>query len=127
MDFQMQARRRFLATIGGVVVLMCGPVPLLRIAGRETSTGAMSDPAVHGEEPTLASDLEQATAWIARLRHQQINLLAGPVSRLQREFRLGYGRACALAQRLEQHGEWTIFADGAGARSARIHPFPLQF
>jgi DNA segregation ATPase FtsK/SpoIIIE-like protein len=121
MDLQMQTRRRFLATIGGVAVLMSGPVPLLRIAG------GMNGPAVYDEEPFFASDLEQVTAWIARLRQQQINVLAGPVSRLQREFRLGYRRACALAQRLEQHGEWTIFFDGAGARSARIHPFPPQF
>jgi hypothetical protein len=127
MDFQMQTRRRLLATIGGVAVLMSDFMPLLRIAGGDTSTGAMDDPADQGEAPLLASDLEQATAWIARLRQQQITVLAGPVSRLQREFRLGYGRACALAQCLEQHGEWTIFVDGAGARSASIHPVPPQF
>ncbi|MBK4735233.1 hypothetical protein [Noviherbaspirillum pedocola] len=111
----MQTRRQFLATLGGVVVLVYGSALSLRV------TGETNDPEVQGESPTLASDLEQASAWIARLRQQQIHVLAGPVSRLQREFRLGYGRACALAQCLEQHGEWSLFVDGAGARSARIH------
>ena len=115
MDLQMQTRRQFLAAVGGVAVLVSGSVPSLRIPSE------INDPAVHDEDPMLASDLEQARVWIARLRQQQINVLAGPISRLQREFRLGYGRACALAQCLEQHGEWSLFVNGAGARSARIH------
>jgi hypothetical protein len=43
-----------------------------------------------------------------------------PVSRLQREFRLGYVRACALADLLAHRGEWTIRFSTDGTRYARI-------
>jgi hypothetical protein len=63
---------------------------------------------------------EPAAAWIGRLRSRGQTYLFYPVSRLQREFRLGYGRACALADLLAQHGEWTIGFSTDGTRYARI-------
>lgn len=65
---------------------------------------------------------EPAAAWIGRLRDRGQTHLFYPVSRLQREFRLGYGRACALADLLAQCGEWTIGFSNDGTRYARIEP-----
>lgn len=67
-----------------------------------------------------ATLLRQAGTWLARLRLRDVMVVHSPVSRLQRELRLGYARACKLAQRLEQRDEWTIVFDHAGNRSARI-------
>ncbi len=46
------------------------------------------------------------------------DVLAGPVSLLQRRFDLGYGEALALAGRLEQERVWVIYRDSAGMRCA---------
>lgn len=125
MDFRVHKHRRFLATIGGVALPACGVVPLLRTARlAEMPAGAMEGTAAAEGGPSLIGELEQARAWIARLRLQQIDVLGGPISRLQREFRLGYRRAGALAQHLEQYGEWSVFVDEAGWRHARFHPLP---
>ena len=67
-----------------------------------------------------ADGAEPALAWIGRLRNRGQTHLFYPVSRLQREFRLGYGRACALADLLAQRGEWTIGYSTDGTRYARI-------
>lgn len=69
-----------------------------------------------GAEPLPESTL----AWIGRLRNRGQTHLFYPVSRLQREFRLGYGQACALADLLAQRGEWTIRYSTDGTRYARI-------
>jgi hypothetical protein len=63
---------------------------------------------------------EPAVAWIGRLRSRGQTHLFYPVSRLQREFRLGYVRACALADLLAHRGEWTIRFSTDGTRYARI-------
>jgi hypothetical protein len=65
--------------------------------------------------------LPEARQWVDRLRGRGTTKLMYPVSNLQREFRLGYARACALADCLAQHGEWTVAYDDNGTRYARIH------
>jgi DNA segregation ATPase FtsK/SpoIIIE-like protein len=65
--------------------------------------------------------LPEASQWVDRLRARGTTKLAYPVSNLQREFRLGYARACALADCLAQRGEWTLAYDDGGTRHARIH------
>jgi hypothetical protein len=70
-----------------------------------------------GEDPLLP----EARQWVDRLRGRGTTKLMYPVSRLQREFRIGYTRTCALADCLAQHGEWTIAYDENGTRYARIH------
>jgi DNA segregation ATPase FtsK/SpoIIIE-like protein len=65
--------------------------------------------------------LPEARQWVDRLRAHGTTKLLYPVSNLQREFRLGYARACALADRLAQRGEWTVAYDEGGTRYARIH------
>lgn len=44
-----------------------------------------------------------------------------PISRLQGQFKLAYSRACALAEKLEQSGIWTIGVNQEGLRIATIH------
>jgi hypothetical protein len=46
-------------------------------------------------------------------------VIAGPVSLLQRQYGLGYGQALELAGQLEQAQVWTVFRDAAGMRCAR--------
>jgi DNA segregation ATPase FtsK/SpoIIIE-like protein len=70
-----------------------------------------------GEDPLLL----EASEFVDRLRGRGTSVLVHPVSRLQREFGLGYARACALAERLAQRGEWTVAYDDHGTRHARIH------
>jgi len=65
--------------------------------------------------------LPDAMQWVDRLRGHGTAMLVYPVSRLQREFMLGYSRACALAGCLAQRGKWAIACDAAGTRFARIH------
>jgi hypothetical protein len=66
--------------------------------------------------------LEQVSQWIGQLRGRGQTILLSPVGRVQREFRLGYKRTCALIDALAERGEWTIVFDDDGKRYARIHP-----
>lgn len=97
------ARQQGSANAGEAVPV---PVPGATPHARET-----------GADPLLA----EATQWVDRLRGRGTGILVYPVSRLQREFGLGYARACALADSLAQRGEWTIAYDDSGTRYARIH------
>jgi hypothetical protein len=72
-------------------------------------------------EPSEDSLLPEARQWVDRLRARGTTKLLYPVSNLQREFRLGYARAGALADRLAQRGEWTVAYDEGGTHYARIH------
>jgi DNA segregation ATPase FtsK/SpoIIIE-like protein len=65
--------------------------------------------------------LDAAAAWVDHLRQRGQTHLFYPVSRLQREFRIGYGRTCALVDSLARRGDWTIGFSGDGTRYARIH------
>ncbi|KFI08310.1 hypothetical protein [Massilia sp. BSC265] len=64
--------------------------------------------------------LAQACAWIGQLRCAGEEILLYPVSRLQRQFRVGYSRSCALAQALARRGEWVIGFTEDGTRFARL-------
>lgn len=66
--------------------------------------------------------LAQVGEWIDQLRGRGQGTLLSPVGRVQREFRLGYNRTCALIDALARRGEWTIAFDDEGKRYARIHP-----
>lgn len=65
--------------------------------------------------------LHSAAAWIDQLRQRGQTLLPYPVSRLQREFHIGYTRTCALADTLAARGEWTVGFGSDGVRYAHIH------
>lgn len=67
-------------------------------------------------DPLLAA----AIAWIDQLRQRREMHLFYPVSRLQRQFRIGYNRTCALADSLTERGEWSIGFSADGTRYARI-------
>jgi hypothetical protein len=62
---------------------------------------------------------EQAWYFVEQQFEQQGDVIAGPVSLLQRRFGLDYGHALALAGQLEQAQTWSVFRDGAGMRCAR--------
>ncbi|MGJ7917816.1 hypothetical protein ACI48D_20345 [Massilia sp. LXY-6] len=110
-------RRKFLGLSGAAVVALL----VLPRAGaarvRLLPTGETARHAGGAAEPLL----EQALAWVDQLRQRGQTHLFYPVSRLQREFLIGYGRTCALADSLAQRGEWTIGFSGDGTRYARIH------
>lgn len=101
---------------------------LLRLAaGAAAGMLLLEAPAAHAAgaargTPAAAALLDQASAWIDRLRAQGQRRLLYPISRTQREFRIGYGASCTLVEQLAQHGEWTIRYMGDGTRYAWIHP-----
>ncbi len=64
--------------------------------------------------------LHRATEWIDQLRQRGQTTVLYPVSRLQREFLIGYMRTCALADALAQRGEWTILFMSDGTRYALV-------
>lgn len=122
-------RRKLLGVLGSSA--MAGPA--LRVlrpgTARQRASANAGEPApvpVAGATPNVpetAADplLPEASQWVDRLRGRGTGILVHPVSRLQREFGLGYSRACALAECLAQRGEWTIAYDDTGTRHARIH------
>jgi hypothetical protein len=121
-------RRKLLGVLGsgiiaGTALLMMRPGRVLRVnveAGGPAlfpARSALPPAGEAGEDPLLP----EARQWIDRLRGRGTTRLMYPVSNLQREFRLGYARTCALADCLAQHGEWTIAYDDNGTRYARIH------
>ena len=62
---------------------------------------------------------EQAWTFVQAHFDQHGDVIAGPVSLLQREYGLGYGQALDLAGKLEQAQVWTVFRDAGGMRCAR--------
>lgn len=100
-------RRRFLATGGAALLALW--------------LGRPSD----GDTPSLHShvhaqtDAELMAAAIALIDHRFVRqgriTVHGPVSTLQREFCLGYRRACALAEQLEAQGIWHVERSETGA------------
>lgn len=62
---------------------------------------------------------EQAWSLVQSQFDQQGEVIAGPVSLLQRQFGLGYGQALDLAEQLEKAQVWTVFRDAGGMRCAR--------
>lgn len=62
---------------------------------------------------------EQAWAFVQSQFDQHGDVIAGPVSLLQRRYGLGYGEALDLAEQLEKAQVWTVFRDAGGMRCAR--------
>ena len=88
-----------------------GELAFFPVRSAMTRTGETS------EDPLLP----EAKQWVDRQRGRGTTILVHPVSRLQREFGIGYARAFALADHLAQRGEWTVDYDEGGTRYARIH------
>lgn len=109
-------RRKFLGLSGAAIAALlilprAGAAQVCVRPGREDAS--RSDAA----DPLL----EPAIAWIGQLRQCGETRLLYPVSRLQRQFRTGYNRTCALADSLAERGAWTIGFSADGTRYARIH------
>ncbi len=118
-------RRRLLALVAPLIVV--APLACRQArAGNGRPAWPPADPA----EPAGAVDgagaddplLPQAADWVAAMRTQGQQILLYPISRLQRRFRIGYNRTCALVAALERRGDWAIALDTAGSRYARILP-----
>lgn len=62
----------------------------------------------------------EAIAWVEGLRGQDEAILLYPISRLQRQFRIGYTRTCALVEALALDRHWTIEFAADGSRYARL-------
>lgn len=62
---------------------------------------------------------EQAWTFVQAQFDQHGDVIAGPVSLLQRQYGLGYSHALDLAERLEQAQVLTVFRDAGGMRCAR--------
>jgi DNA segregation ATPase FtsK/SpoIIIE-like protein len=62
---------------------------------------------------------EQAWTFVQRQFDEHGDVIAGPVSLLQRQYGLGYGQALELAGQLEQAQVWNVFRDAGGMRCAR--------
>lgn len=62
---------------------------------------------------------EQAAAFIDGRFNEHGDVIAGPVSLLQRQYGLGYGQALDLADKLEQAQVWAVYRDVGGMRCAR--------
>jgi len=75
-----------------------------------------SGAATGAADPLLA----QACAWARQLRAAGEEVLLYPVSRLQRQFRLGYSRSFALVEALARRGEWAVGYGDDGTRYARL-------
>jgi DNA segregation ATPase FtsK/SpoIIIE-like protein len=66
--------------------------------------------------------LPKAAAWVAQQRESGEDILLYPISRLQREFRIGYSRTCALVEALALDAHWIIEFAEDGTRYARLRP-----
>lgn len=95
---------------------------LLRLAAGAVAAGMLLPQARAARGTPAAALLGQASAWSDGLRAQGQRQLLYPISRTQREFRIGYRASCTLVERLAQRGEWTIRFRGDGTRYASIHP-----
>ncbi|WP_296944011.1 DNA translocase FtsK [uncultured Massilia sp.] len=118
-------RRKLLAILAAAhVVALAAP-----LAGRRARAGTIrpawppADPA-EPERGAGADDplLHPAAEWVAGMRDQGQDVLLYPISRLQRRFRIGYRRTCALMDALARRGVWAIALDAGGAPYASILP-----
>lgn len=69
--------------------------------------------------------LSEAVSFLASLDEMDVLYVKNPISRLQRQFRLGYRSASLLASLLEQSGHWqrAIDTDGTHFALLRLKPF----
>jgi hypothetical protein len=65
--------------------------------------------------------LHSAASWLDQLRQRGQTVLPYPVSRLQREFHIGYIRTFALADTLAAPTAWTLGFASDGVRYPHIH------
>lgn len=65
-------------------------------------------------------EVAQAAGFIQAVQRAEGGLITGPVSMLQVRYGMGYGRACALAEQLEELGFWAVFIGDQGIRCAQV-------
>lgn len=67
------------------------------------------------------AEVGSAIAFVQARYIQKQPVVYQPVSLLQRQFRLGYGKALALARKMERIGFWTIHEPQLQQREARLN------
>jgi hypothetical protein len=105
-----------LATVHDRRNLLLGALSLLGLAAGGARAARAPAPPRRTQEQILQ---EQAASFLDACFGQHGDVLVGPISLLQREYRLGYGAALDLAARLEEAQVWSVFHDASGMRCAR--------
>jgi len=108
-------------TIGTVIEmrrsLLRGAFALFGMAAASASEARVSHkPRRRSRDEML---FEQAVDFIGAQFDEHGDVIAGPVSLLQRRYGLDYGQALDLAGKLEQAQVWAVFRDVGGMRCAR--------
>lgn len=75
---------------------------------------------MQGHSAFSEREIDCAVGFVRRLKLAHGAVVACPVSRLQVQFRLGYGRACGLAEELVTRDVWEIVTLPSGMRGARL-------
>lgn len=96
--------------------LLRGALSLLGVAAVASAEAGSRPARRRSREQTLR---ERATAHVYAQFGEHGAVIVGPISLLQREYKLGYQAALDLADQLEQDAVWTVFRDGSGMRCAR--------
>lgn len=65
-------------------------------------------------------ELAQAVAFIQEVQRAEGGVIMEPMSILQFRYGIDYGRACALAEQLEDLGFWALFVGNNGMRCAQV-------
>ena len=65
-------------------------------------------------------ELAQATAFIREVQRAEGGVIMEPMFILQFRYGIDYGRACALAEQLEDLGFWALFIGDNGMRCAQV-------
>ncbi len=73
-------------------------------------------------DAAMHASLLEARRWIVSMYGEGHTIVPFPVSRLQRQFALGYSYTCTLAELLVESGQWTIAFTADGSRYAQLHP-----
>lgn len=114
MHTQMRTNRRRVIIAAGIACIVC---IAQQVQGADR-TRVTPQPGKYAESDRELVD--RAMAFLSRRYAHREQVFAFPVSRLQREFLLGYRRACSLAEELQAAGCWSLRARTDGSRYARI-------
>lgn len=108
MNADMNASRR--------KALLAGASALLMMVLARARTDRDAEPPAHAVIGADTPLFMAAVEFLGRryLQHGRVAVY-GPVSRLQREFLLGYGQGCALVASLATHQVWRLSDDAQGA------------
>jgi DNA segregation ATPase FtsK/SpoIIIE-like protein len=120
-DFISQTQEENTMTVATVIAtrrsLLRGAFALFGLAAGSAAAARI---APHARRRSRDEQLyEQAWNFVHHQFDAHGDVIAGPVSLLQREYSLEYAQALELAAQLEQAQVWSVFRDAGGMRCAR--------